>query len=32
MEPGEREVDGFPVTMNYLRENDPKVLFVKSLE
>jgi hypothetical protein len=32
MEPGEREIDGFPITMNHLRENDPKILFTKSLE
>jgi len=32
IEPGEQEIDGFPVTLNYLRANDPKVLFTKSLE
>jgi ribosomal protein S18 acetylase RimI-like enzyme len=31
IEPGDSIVDGIPVTMNYLRENDPKVLFMKEL-
>ena len=31
LEPGDGEVDGIPVTMHYLGENDPKVLFKKTL-
>lgn len=31
IEPGDGIVDGVPVTMNFLRENDPKVLFKKEL-
>ena len=31
IEPGDKIVDGVPVVMNYLRENDPKVLFKKEL-
>ena len=31
IEPGDAAVDGVPVTMNFLRENDPKVLFKKEL-
>lgn len=32
IEPGDGVVDGVPVTMNYLRANDPKVLFLKELK
>lgn len=32
IEPGDSIVDGVPVVMNYLRDNDPKVLFKKELE
>ena len=31
IEPGDSTVDGIPVTMNYLRKDDPKVLFRKDL-
>ncbi len=31
IETGDSIVDGVPVTMNYLRDNDPKVLFKKEL-
>lgn len=31
IEPGDGIVDGVPVTMNFLRKNDPKVLFRKEL-
>ena len=31
IEPGDAIVDGIPVTMNFLRNNDPKVLFAKNL-
>lgn len=31
IEPGDSTVDGVPVTMNYLRDNDPKVIFKKEL-
>lgn len=31
IEPGDGVVDGVPVTMNFLRKNDPKVLFRKEL-
>ena len=31
IEPGDGIVDGVPVTMNFLRRNDPKVLFRKEL-
>lgn len=32
IEPGDGIVDGVPVTMNFLRKNDPKVLFRKELD
>ncbi|MDR3541670.1 MAG: GNAT family N-acetyltransferase [Desulfosporosinus sp.] len=32
IEPGDGIVDGVPVTLNYLRKNDPKVLFRKELD
>lgn len=32
LEPGDGAVDGLPVTMNYLRLNDHKILFKKKLE
>jgi hypothetical protein len=32
IEPGDSIVDGMPVVMNYLRENDPKILFKKELK
>lgn len=31
IEPGDSAIDGIPVTMNYLRKDDPKVLFRKDL-
>ncbi len=31
IEPGDSEIDGLPVTTNYHRKNDPKVLFKKIL-
>jgi len=31
IEPGEKEIEGVPVTLDYLRENEPKVLFAKSI-
>jgi hypothetical protein len=30
IEPGDDEVDGIPVTMNFNKANDPKVLFKKT--
>ena len=31
IEPGDGTVDGIPVTMDFLRKDDPKVLFKKKL-
>jgi GNAT superfamily N-acetyltransferase len=31
IEPGDSEIDGLPVTINYHRKNDPKVIFKKTL-
>lgn len=32
IEPGDSQIDGLPVTSNYHRKNDPKVLFKKTLD
>jgi predicted GNAT superfamily acetyltransferase len=32
IEPGDGVVDGIPITVNYLRKDDPKVLFKKELD